>query len=79
MKKVLQISILVILTIFCTVIVGHAACSGSSPNLTSASCSYSDVKDCVDIMQRGDAINVPSGTWSLDDSGATSGNYVRIE
>lgn len=42
-----------------------AACTGSSPNLTAASASYTDVNDCVQAATYGDTIRVPAGsaTW----------------
>jgi len=44
----------------------YAACSGSSPNLTAASASQADCKDCFDIATYGDTINIPAGeaTWT---------------
>lgn len=42
----------------------HAACSGSSPTRTAASCSLSDVQDCITAASAGDTINVPAGTCS---------------
>jgi len=41
--------------------------SGTEKRYTNTSFSYSSPPSTL------------SGTWSLDDSGATSGNYVRIE
>ncbi len=45
-----------------------AACSGSSPTRTAASCSRTDVLDCINAASAGDTINVPAGTcsWSGD-------------
>lgn len=37
-----------------------ATCYGSSPNLTAASASRSDVADCVAVSTYGDTINIPS-------------------
>ena len=37
-----------------------AACGGSSPNLTTASANYTDVKACTDIATYGDTINIPA-------------------
>lgn len=57
-----------------------AACYGSSPNLTAASASRSDVADCVAVSTYGDTINIPacaagSCTWS---SGITITKDVKI-
>ena len=44
----------------------HAACSGSHPNLTAASCNSIDVSACVTASSDGDTITIPPGscTWS---------------
>lgn len=45
----------------------YAACSGSSPTWTAASCSRTDVNDCITGATAGDTINVPAGgscDWS---------------
>lgn len=45
-----------------------AACSGSSPNLTAASVSLTDVSACNTLAISGDTITIPAGssTWSGD-------------
>jgi len=42
-----------------------AACTGSSPNLTAASNSYTDVNACVSASTYGDTISVPAGSGSV--------------
>ena len=39
----------------------QAACSGSGPTRTAASCSRADVNDCITAASAGDTINVPAG------------------
>lgn len=55
-----------------------AACSGSSPNLTAASASYTDVKACTDIAVNGDTVNIPAGTGTGWTAGLTITNAIRI-
>lgn len=65
MKKLLQIPSLVLLAVFWSMIVCHAACTGSSPTWT-ASADLTSVQSCVTQSSRGDTVNVSSGTeiWS---------------
>ena len=53
-----------------------AACSGSSPTLTAASCNTSDINDCISASSSGDTINVPSGTCTWSSRVTIPGNKV---
>jgi len=64
MMNKLKLSIILIILLLPSIV--WAACSGSSPNLTAASSSQTDVAACVTASITGDTINVPAGTstWS---------------
>lgn len=46
--------------------IGEAACSGSSPNLTAANTTQTEVTACITASIDGDTINIPAGssTWN---------------
>lgn len=46
----------------------RAACSGSSPTLTAADCSDTEINLCVAAAAHGDTINVPDGNCTWTDS-----------
>jgi hypothetical protein len=67
-----------ILWLFLTPFTIDAACGGSSPTLTAASASRSDVNDCVTASTYGDTINVPAGTPAAWDTEIKITKYVSI-
>lgn len=74
-------NILIFIFVFFVPVYSWAACGGSSPTLTAASASQSDVMDCVAAATYGDTINVPVGTetWAAAAQGCTGNSMLCMK
>jgi len=62
MSKILKKITMFVISILLLPVSIYAACSGSSPLLTTASCSVADIQACITVASAGDIINVPAGS-----------------